>query len=344
MPDFANLLRDPAFSLMSMTRAINIVPNQYGMVNDMNLFGLEPVSNNNIGIEFYEGMLNLVPSRPRGGTPTASKTGKRKIRTFPLFYYPLIDTITADELQSVRGFGGMAPATMTDLMLRKTMAMRAKFDQTREYIKCCALTGKIYDANGSDLLLNIYNEFGITRETVNFNLNVNSTNITSKCRELSRAIEDNLKGEVSTSIFALVSPEFFDGLINHPNVEKFYMNYVGALALIQNQASLRRFTMGDITFQEYRGRASYYDSETEATTTKLFIPEGDGIAFPVGTRDAFSEYCGPANRLDAVNMPGQMLYANQYPSEDGSAITIKMEMSNLALLKRPDLVYELKGE
>ena len=65
------------FSLAEMTQAINILPNQYGRLNQMGLFVNEPIAQRTVLIESVEGELRLLPSTtlvllPRWALPTCA--------------------------------------------------------------------------------------------------------------------------------------------------------------------------------------------------------------------------------------------------------------------------------
>ena len=79
--------------------------------------------------------------------------------------------------------------------------------------------GVILDADGS-VIYDLYDEFGISPATVSFDLGNANTNVKTKCAEVLRHLEDNLKGEFMTGIHVLCSPEFFDALTGHAKVEK----------------------------------------------------------------------------------------------------------------------------
>ena len=73
-----NLFANPAFNMASLTAAINLVPNRYGRLEDLNLFPAKPTRFRQIIIEERNGVLNLLPTLPPGSPGTVGTRGKRR--------------------------------------------------------------------------------------------------------------------------------------------------------------------------------------------------------------------------------------------------------------------------
>ena len=65
-----NPFENDAFSMTSLTESINILPNNYGRLQAMNLFPQKSVRTRNIAVEEMNGVLNLLPTQIRGGYAT----------------------------------------------------------------------------------------------------------------------------------------------------------------------------------------------------------------------------------------------------------------------------------
>jgi hypothetical protein len=61
-----NPFDNPGFAMASLTAAINILPNRYGRLEQLNLFPAKPVRTRQIIVEEYAGVLNLLPTKPSG--------------------------------------------------------------------------------------------------------------------------------------------------------------------------------------------------------------------------------------------------------------------------------------
>jgi hypothetical protein len=327
-----------AFNMVSLTQAINILPNTYGRVGQLGLFTDKGVRTRTIIVEEQNGILHLLPTAPVGAPGIENKLGKRKVRSFTVPHIPLSDVILPQEYEGLRAFGAENElATLASVMNDHLQTARNKFDITLEHLRMGALKGIILDADGTTLY-NLYTEFGISPETVDYDLDAVSplSDPAAKCRTVIRHIEDNLKGEVYTGVRCLCSPTFFDALIAHPNVEKFYMNHAAAVNLMQTGADPRKgFSFGGITFEEYRGTATDKDG-----ATRLFIAAGEAHAFPEGTRRSFNTIYAPGDFLETVNTIGIPLYAKQEARKFNRGIDLHIQSNPLPICYRPALLVK----
>lgn len=246
-----NPFTNPAFSMTELTKAINILPINYGRVENLNLFPSRSVRFRHITIEEQNGVLSLLPTQVPGAPATVGKRGKRKIRTFTIPHIPHDDVVLPEEVQGIRAFGSESELkALADVITDHLQLMRNKHAITLEHLRMGALKGIILDADGSELL-NLYNEFEITPKVVNFALGTATTDVKRKCLEVLRHVEDNLSGEYMTGIH---SPEFFDALTSHAKVKEAYERWQEGAALRNDMRS--GFTFCGITFEEYRGQAT----------------------------------------------------------------------------------------
>ena len=252
-----NPFESDIFSMASLTESINILPNNYGKLEAMNLFPQKSVRTRNIAVEEMNGVLNLLPTQIPGGSTTVGTRGKRKMRSFTSPHIPHDDVVLPEEVQGIRAFGSETELqAMANVITDHLQSMRNKHAITLEHLRMGALKGTILDADGSTLY-NLYDEFEIAPKTVNFALGTANTDVKKKCLEVLRHIEDNLCGEFMTGVHCLVSPEFFDALTSHSKVKEAYERWQEGAALRDDMRS--GFTFGGITFEEYRGQATSPD-------------------------------------------------------------------------------------
>ncbi len=329
-----------AFTMVSLTQSINILPNQYGRVGQLGVFPDKGVRTRTVIVEEFNGVLNLLPTMPVGAPGTQNKLGKRTVRSFTIPHIPLDDAILPSEYEGIRAFGSETDVkALAQVMNDHLQAARNKFDITIEYLRMGALKGIILDADGSTLY-NLYTEFGITQKVVYFDLNTDATNVMGKCKEVCRHIEDNLKGEIYSGIRCLCSREFFDALISHPQVEKYYVNWQAAASLTNSGAApdpRKGFKFGGITFEEYSGTATDKDGNT-----RRFIAEGEAHFYPEGTSQAFNTLYAPGDFIETVNTIGIPLYAKQVADPMGRRIDLHIQSNPLPICYRPALL--VKGD
>ncbi|MGB5217115.1 MAG: major capsid protein [Smithella sp.] len=326
---------DNAFNVADLSMAIQMLPNNYGRMRELNVFPGKGVTQRTILVEENNGVLNLLPTRPVGAPGTENRMGKRKVRSFVIPHIPLDDVIRPEEFSGVREFGqSSATKTLQTVMNDHLQTGRNKFGITIEHLRMGALKGSILDADGSELY-NLFTEFGVSENTVDFALATTTTNIAAKCRAVLRLVEDNLKGETMSEVRCLVDATFFDAFIGHANVEKFYVNWQAAAA-IAGKDPRKGFSFGGITWEEYRGQATDMDGNT-----RLFLASKTGRAFPMGTMDTFRTFYAPADFLETVNTVGQEIYAKQAMEKMGRWVDVHMQSNALPICARPSVLVKV---
>lgn len=335
-------MQDPtkagAFDLTTLSAAILLMPTVYGRIGQLGLFNNTRNLNTTTALfEEKNGTLSLIPSKPYGAPGTPNKPRARRARSFVVPHIPMQDEILPEAYQNVREFGTESNLTPLQRAVNDSLQdMRNKIDITKEHLRMGALKGEIRDADGS-VLYDLFTEFGITKKTIDFELDVDETDVLLKCLELKRHIEDNVLGEVFTRVHAVVSQEFYDALVTHPRVEHAYANYQAAQERLGGD--LRSgFTFGDVTFEEYRAHAP-----NPGGTTTRFIAAGDGHAFPVGTASSFYNLNAPAPYNETVNTVAQAYYAKMEPRKFGKGYDVEAQANYLPLCARPALLVELKA-
>lgn len=323
------------YSVTQLTAAMNALPNMYQRVGTANIFTSRPLTVNTVKIESENGVLALVPTTPWGGVAPQNSMGKRTQQTFTIPHTPLEDTVLAAEVMGVRAFGTQNQLeTVAGRINDKLQTMKNKIDMTMEFRKVGALQGLLLDvdpATGNiSTISNYFDAFGTTKKSINFGLSNTATDVRAKCMEVVRWIEDNLLGEASTGVRALVSPEFFDALINHKSVKEAFLNWTGA----QNQlgGDLRKgFTWGGITFEEYNPKVG----------STRFIQASNGTAFPEGTMNVFANYLAPADFAETVNTLALPYYARQQNKDFNRGIDLHVQANQMPIVQKPNVIVEL---
>jgi hypothetical protein len=327
------LTLENAFTQTEIAAAINVIPNNYGRLNQLNLMPIAGVLGSEIAIEEANGTLGLLPTTTMNGGVVGGEN-KRRIRTFHVPKITYDEHVNPADVDRVRAFGGNLRANLATLLNQRLGAARSKHDITLEHLRMGALKGEIRDADGSTVLYNLYTEFGITAKTVDFVLGTAGTEVREKCMEVVRHIEDNLLGDGMTNVHALVSPEFFDKLVRHATVKAAFANYQEASQRLGGD--LRRgFTFGGITFEEYRAQAAGTGGNVR------FIAAGDGHAFPLGTSSTFGTFVAPADFNEAVNTLGQQYYGKVVPAKFDRGYDVHTQQNPLPMCMRPGVLVRL---
>ena len=327
-----DIFNDDAFSTHELTNAINMVPNMYGRVGELGLFNIKSVTTTAAAVEINNGVLNLLPPTLRGGPASQNKSGKRQLKYFNIPQFALEDQIQASDIQNVRAFGTEGELQMVQDVVNDRLAeMSSKHDITLEWLRVGALRGIVLD-DEANTILDLFTEFGVSQKVVDFVLGTAGTDVAGKCREVSRHIELNLKGDVMTGVHALCSPEWFDKLVVHPNVKDAYIYQQGQNILRDDLR--KKFVFQGITFEEYLGTATDKNGNE-----RKFIPAGDVRFFPVGTRSSFDQYNAPADFMETVNTRGLPKYAKQSVDQKFQRfVDLHTQMNPLPICLRPALL------
>lgn len=327
-----NPFENDAFSMVSLSQSINILPNQYGRCDQLNLFPVKGVSSRTILVEEKNGVLNLLPTKPVGSPGSMGSAPKRKARSFAVPHIPHDDSILPEDYAGVRAFGTESQLqTLVGIVNERLQQMKNKHDITKEHLRMGALKGVILDADGS-VIYDLFTEFQIQQKSIDFVLGTAGTDVRGKCMEVLRHIEDHLMGEVMSGVRCLVSGEFFDKLTSHANVEAAYAGYAAAQQMLGGDIR-KGFSFGGIMWEEYRGQSTDF-----AGTVRRFIPEDEGIAFPEGTMNSFQTVCAPADFLETVNTIGQPYYAKMKVRDFERGVDLHTQSNILPMCARPALL------
>lgn len=321
------------FSLAEMTEAINLVPAPYARIRELGLFRSQPIAQRQVLVESRGAEIRLLPAVEPGAPASVAAPIERKLKSFVVPHIPHNDTLLASEVAGLRVFGSAEVEPVVQVLNQKLEMLRVKHAQTLEYMQAQALTGRLVDGAGR-LLYDWHAEFDVARKEIDFKLGTNTTDIMGLVRQAARHIEANLAGETMSGVYALVSPEFFDRLTAHPAVKEAYQFAVSQSPLRDDVRQGFRF--GPITFAEYAGAATLSTGQSAR-----FITEGEGVAFPLGTRDTFVTYFAPADLIETVGTLGLELYARQVERQDGRGIDLYSESNPLPMVRRPNLVVRL---
>ncbi len=320
---------DRPYEMVDLTEELNLIPNTWGLINELGLFRSESVTQHTINVEVTSGTLSVIGDTVRGARNLVSKDDGRQIHAFSIPHFTLDDAVTPQDLQGKRAYGSDNVDQEAAVVARKLERIRRNHAVTMEAAKAYALTnGAVYAPNGT-VVDNYYTSFGITRKEVDFVLGTTTTNLTAKIEEIVAHIQDNqLSGDVMTGVTFICSPTFFAKLIDHATIKEAYKYYASTQEPLRQRLGsglYRRFMHGGVEFIEYRG--SYNGS--------ALIPAGDAYAFPTGTQDTFVSYFSPANKLSLVNTLGQEAYAFQYRDPKDEGLILQTESNQLHLVRRP---------
>lgn len=327
-----------AFSVVSLTDAINKVPFIPGKIGQLGLFTESGITTTTVMIEERQGSLNLIETTARGAPAVQNHANKRKARSFVVPHIAIEDTIMADEVQNIRSFGSENQMESVQQVVQFRLAeMANKHDATLEHLRVGAIKGQILDADGVTVLYDLFNEFGVTQQAeVDFDLDNASPDagaVKLLCHAVKRNIEDELGAQTYDHIHAICGSDFYDALVTHPEVTKAYDRYQESLFLRTGQAR-SQFEYAGIVFEEYRGKVG----------TVEYTESAKAFFFPVGVPNLFRQYNAPADFVETVNTVGLPRYAKQaIDDEFGRWVKVHSQSNPLPICTRPRVLVKGKA-
>jgi hypothetical protein len=324
------------FEMTDYTDVLVTVPNTWGLVNSLNIFENEGVTQRNITVELQDQSLAVIPDTPVGVRNNVNRDDNRRMAAFMLTHHTLDDVIKPEDLQGKRAYGSAdAVEIEANVLDRRMKRIRKNHAVTLEAARCYTLTTGMQYSPGGTVTQNFYSTFGITRKEVDFVLGTAGTEVNEKSEEIISSIQDESKtGDMVGGITALCSPAFFAKLIKHAKIVQAYQYYQSVQEPLRQRlggadTKFRTFFHGGVTFIEYRGSFNGVP----------LIPVGDAYFFPTeGVEGMFNTYFGPANKLSLVNTVGEEAYMWSYRAPDDSGILIQTESNFLNLLRKPQMI------
>ena len=265
-----DIFSNDAFSLTSLTKSINDAPYIPGRIGELGLFSEEGISTVALNIEREGTTLSLVPNAPRGASGQVKTADKRTMVAINTTHLPQRSTIGADEIQGVRAFGTESEVDTVQNVVNKRLAKhRRDLDATIEYQRIGALKGQVLDADGTTVLLDLFNVMGVTQQTKALALGTPTTKVNIKCVEAKRLVDAALGNLKYKSLRCLCSSALFDAFVGHDKVAASYDRWMNGEFL---RSDMREgFYYAGIYFEEYRGGVNGTDF---ITAGEIFVCSG----------------------------------------------------------------------
>jgi hypothetical protein len=323
-----------AFSLESLTAAVNSVPYRPGQVTATGIFEEDSVSTTMISVELRDGKLGLVEPSARGGDgETVDDENRRKV-PFEVPHYQRNDSVLADEVQNVREFGAEnALETIITRVNRKAQRHAADLTMTLEHQRVGAIKGIITSKSGG-VLVDCYNAFGMSvPSAVSLELDVDSTIVANLFQDVIYSVEDSLD-EPYAGLHVFTGRDFHKALWTHKSVRDTFLYNTGATVLRQDVPDV--FQFAGATWERYRTGAR--------ATTDLgapYIAATEARVVPLGVPELFITRFAPADYNDTVNTPGLPFYAQMIEKRNMKGYDMEVQMNAVSLCTRPQVLRRL---
>lgn len=332
------------FDYNDYTEELLLIPNQWGLLNQLGVFGEDSVNTQFVQFDETNMSLVLVKDQPRGKRKQYNREQYSKLHTIGVPHFPFDDVIRPEDYEGRRKAGTKDQAdTLANVRAKKMERIRKSWAATLEFAKMQAIIGNVYNPNGTNDVQNWYTEFGVTQKAVDFAFGTTTTDMIAKIEEALAHSQDNLmSGEIATDFIAICSPEWFSKLIAHPEVKDAYRYYSSSQEPLRDRLTsnidgrFREFNYGGVRFIENRG--TFADEDGNA---QKIVPAGEAYLLPLGTTDTFMTYYAPASRIGYVGTDGEQQYMWEFVDERGHQIDIESESNFLCVNRRPQCVVKL---
>jgi len=333
MLDFPSL---DAFSLASLTAAFlnqDYIP---GRAGEVVFAGVAQGLNTTTAVfEMQDQALSLIESTARNAPAPQNVRDLRKMNAVVIPQIKLEETVPVAGFQNVRAFGSNDQLIGPMTVVNQEMAKHgARHDLTLEHLRLGALQGIVYDADGSTVLCNLFDTFGVVAQSaVNFTDVVVGTDATvgalrGKITDVIRSIVTAAKTvwPSSAQIYAFCGDDFYDAIVTAAG-EQAYKFGMTAADRLSEAVAYRSFAFGGVVWENYRGTD---DGSTVAIAAK------DCRLFPVGVPGLYAEYYAPADFGETVNTIGLPRYAKLAADEKfNRAYYLHTQSNPLPICTRP---------
>lgn len=334
------------FTDVEVTRAINQLPAAFGQLGAEGMFPVDPLPTPFVEIDIINDVVTALPVTG-DGPATVARHGTGESRIFRIPHIEHQDAIRSADIRGWLAIAGRTkgPETLVGLLNKRLLTFKRKFDLTLELLRITSLKGVIADGKGTELY-NLFTAFGLTKKIVYFDLSNASADIQGACDLVYQLITQDMSDEVMTTVRVKCSRSFFNSLIQHAKVEKFWLNSQNAVQLVNiargedGSYRPRQFEFGNIQWEEYSAVAPMWGG-----TATPVIASGKAHAFPGGTLDSHVTYTAPPDDVRELDgsAPGaeDWLHVTTEPMKHGKGVEMLGQMDALPFWRRPKLLVEL---
>lgn len=332
------VVRTNDFQIVDLGATLEIVPRQYRLITNMDLFtayhGVTTVAQ----IERVDEVVTDFPARRRQGERNYVGTEKAQLKNFNIPFFPLDRQITAADVQNFRKyFTADAPKSVEDVVARVVKRIRISHEQLKEKAMLQAIMGKSWAPQDPTAQYNYFTEWGVTQHTADISFTDVATDPTDIIEADARAYIIDNAGDNGNNygIVVLASRKWFSALIAHPLVMNAYQYYSSTQEPLR-----RRLGQGQ---ENANNRMFVHKNVTYIEDISNYIPDGEAYILPQGIDDMFQIHYAPADDVREANTPAQELYLWYKSSAYLREEKVESETSFLTVNTRPELVVRSTG-
>jgi hypothetical protein len=325
-----DVFNDDAFSVTTLSAAISEAPFQPTRLNELGLFRNDPIETTDAWFELDGDTIKMVTAGVRGAPGEVVGRNKPRAVGFKAKHLKRDDAMMADEVQNARAFGTESEVeSVQGKVMRIGNKHRRDIETTLEYHRMGAIKGQVLDADGTTVLEDLFDKFGVVQLTHSMELDVDATDMRAEVVKAKRKSEDVLGGAPMRGFRVFCGDTFFDDLIGHPELKAAYDRWMEGEMLRNDPRA--GFMFGGVIWENYRGSVGGVP----------FVGATDAYMVPEGVPDLLVVNFAPADYMETVNTPGLPFYLKTEAKRMNTGVDIQVQSNPLAICTRPRAIIKL---
>ncbi len=218
------------FDCTEMTAAVNKLPAL--PVYFRRLFEVKGVKTTTVSLDIRKGRIVLIGDSERNTAPEslAGRGAKREWMHLSCAHLAMSDTLAPEDLQDVRAFGSTEPISVAEVYNDKMQQLKDNMTATMEFHRLGAIKGVVLDANGTTVLHDIFNTFGVTKKKmdISFPKTVadDANPILTSILNAKRHVEAAMGGTPFSHIECIIGSDAYDMLTSHKLVREYFERWL----------------------------------------------------------------------------------------------------------------------
>ncbi|MDX0165771.1 hypothetical protein GOC43_28740 [Sinorhizobium meliloti] len=329
--NLANVFKGDAFSFVSLTASINLLPPRPTTIDGFAAFAESGINTTTVAVEEKDGKIGIVKSQPRGFIGRGQANKKPRLRKFDVPHYPEFDAIMASEVQGVRQFGSdNAMESVESKLAEKRSDLVDLLNTTIDAGKWGAVAGVLLDADGS-VLYDWFDEFGVARNEISIDLSDATLNLRDEVIKAKRQAEKELGGYTWSKFTLALPAAVFDAFVSHPSLKEAYDRWQdGAFLRADNRAGFMIADNVEVKSVDI----------TDLGNGLKTIPDDEGSLIPNANGLLKVNY-SPADTIEAANTIGLPYYMGSELMPFGKGVELIAETNFLAYCEKPRAIVRI---
>ena len=322
-----DITRNDLFSYVNLQRVAGSTTYVPQTLGSMGIFQPKPLNTTIVHLYEEDNVIRLVPTTERGTPDIRQLRDVGRLRALPTTRLAQIDSVRAGELIGVANTAlpdSIRARNLGDLVTRRTAKMKSNLEMTKELHRFGAIQGKVLDADGTSVIADFFDTFGLSQPVV---VDIDFPNIPEAelmqrlqdtfLRPIMIALQDGGRQAAGVYLASLCGDGLWAKLMTHPGFRSIYVAAQTAQAIARANNPLVQPNMwNEVDFAGIR-----WINYQGTRTADIAIPFNECRSFPMNAPDVFDVYWAPGETLLDVDQEGRPEYLylqpdtkNQMPS------------------------------